>query len=113
MKTADFYQGTADAMGVALYLYSDGSVTNSRKAGVEPTAMIKPHDRWKPADDHAPQSERHEPRRRAMTRSRRAEATALPGWIQPQLTKLVDAPPRPTPPTTPERRHASGSIAQR
>ena len=31
MKTADFYQGTADAMGVALYLYPDGSVTNSRK----------------------------------------------------------------------------------
>ena len=39
-------------MGVALYLYPDGSVTNSRKAGVEPTAMIKLHDHWKPADDH-------------------------------------------------------------
>ena len=52
MKTADFYQGTADAMGVALYLYPDGSVTNSRKAGVEPTAMIRPHDHWKPANDH-------------------------------------------------------------
>jgi hypothetical protein len=52
MKTADFYQGTADAMGVALYLYPDGSVSNSRKAGVEPTAIIKPHDHWKPADDH-------------------------------------------------------------
>ena len=38
MKTADFYQGTADAMGVALYLYPDGSVTNSRKMGVQPTA---------------------------------------------------------------------------
>jgi ATP-dependent DNA ligase len=24
---------------------------------------------------------------------RRAEATALPGWIEPQLTKLVDQPP--------------------
>jgi ATP-dependent DNA ligase len=24
---------------------------------------------------------------------RRAEATALPGWIKPQLTKLVDQPP--------------------
>ena len=35
MKPADFYQGTADAMGVALYLYPDGSVTNSRKAGIE------------------------------------------------------------------------------
>jgi hypothetical protein len=44
MKTADFYQDTADAIGVALYLYPDGSVTNSRRAGVEPTAMIKPHD---------------------------------------------------------------------
>jgi hypothetical protein len=44
MKPADFYQGTADAMGVALYLYPDGSVTNSRKAGIEPTAMIEPHD---------------------------------------------------------------------
>src|SRR5438270_993249 len=28
-----------------------------------------------------------------MARSRRAEATALPAWIKPQLTKLVDAPP--------------------
>jgi ATP-dependent DNA ligase len=28
-----------------------------------------------------------------VTRSRRAEATALPAWIKPQLTKLVDAPP--------------------
>ena len=28
-----------------------------------------------------------------MTRSRGAEATALPGWIKPQLTKLVAAPP--------------------
>jgi ATP-dependent DNA ligase len=28
-----------------------------------------------------------------MTRSRRAEETALPAWIKPQLTKLVDAPP--------------------
>ena len=24
---------------------------------------------------------------------RRTEATALPGWIKPQLTKLVDQPP--------------------
>jgi hypothetical protein len=52
MKTADFYQGMADAMGVALYLYPDGSVSNSRRMGVEPAAMIEPHDRWKPADDH-------------------------------------------------------------
>ena len=52
MKTADFYQGTADAMGVALYLYPDGSVTNSRKMGVEPTVTIEPHGQWKPADDH-------------------------------------------------------------
>src|SRR5437588_7352100 len=28
-----------------------------------------------------------------MARSRRAEVTALPAWIKPQLTKLVDAPP--------------------
>src|SRR5205823_795967 len=28
-----------------------------------------------------------------MARSRRAEATALPAWIKPQLTKLVDQPP--------------------
>jgi hypothetical protein len=48
MKTAGFYQGAADAMGVALYLYPDGSVTNSRKVGVEPTATIEPHERWKP-----------------------------------------------------------------
>ena len=52
MKTTDFYQGTADAMGVALYLYPDGSVTNSRKIGVVPTATIEPHERWRPAGDH-------------------------------------------------------------
>jgi hypothetical protein len=52
MKTADFYQGTADAMGVPLYLYPDGSVTNSRKAGIEPAATIEPHTHWKPAEDH-------------------------------------------------------------
>ena len=39
MKTADFYQGTADAMGVPLYLYPDGSVSNFRRVGVEPAAM--------------------------------------------------------------------------
>ena len=52
MKTANFHQGTADAMGVALYLCPDGSVTNSRKVGVEPTATIEPHERWRPAGDH-------------------------------------------------------------
>lgn len=52
MKTADFYQSTADAMGVPLYLNPDGSVTNCRKLGIEPTARIEPHERWKPADDH-------------------------------------------------------------
>jgi hypothetical protein len=52
MNTADFYQGTADTMGVALYLYPDGSVTNLRKAGIEPIATIEPQERWKPADDH-------------------------------------------------------------
>jgi hypothetical protein len=39
-------------MGVALYLYPDGSVTNSGKVGVEPTATIEPHEHWKPAEDH-------------------------------------------------------------
>ena len=34
MKTADLYQRAADAMGVALYLYPDGSVANSNKVGV-------------------------------------------------------------------------------
>jgi hypothetical protein len=52
MKTADFYQGTADAMGVALYLYPDGTVTNSRREGVEPTATIEPHEHWRPGGDH-------------------------------------------------------------
>src|SRR5436305_4333723 len=28
-----------------------------------------------------------------MARSRRAEATALAGWVKPQLTELVDAAP--------------------
>jgi ATP-dependent DNA ligase len=30
---------------------------------------------------------------RSLAGSRRAEATALPSWIKPQLTKLVDRPP--------------------
>ena len=34
-----------------------------------------------------------EDRARPPARSRRAEATALPGWIKPQLTKLVEQPP--------------------
>ena len=52
MKTADFYQGAADAMGVALYLYPDGSVTNLRKVGVEPSATIEPREHWQPAVDY-------------------------------------------------------------
>ena len=39
-------------MGVALYLYPDGSVTNLRTVGIEPTATIEPHECWRPADDH-------------------------------------------------------------
>jgi len=30
---------------------------------------------------------------RSLTERRRAEATASPDWIKPQLTKLVDEPP--------------------
>src|SRR6476661_3897756 len=30
---------------------------------------------------------------RSLAGSRRAEATALPSWVKPQLTKLVDQPP--------------------
>jgi bifunctional non-homologous end joining protein LigD len=30
---------------------------------------------------------------RSLSERRRAEATALPDWVKPQLTKLVDAPP--------------------
>ena len=52
MKTADFYQSTADAIGVSLYLYPDGSVTNLRRPGDEPFATIEPHQRWRPPDDH-------------------------------------------------------------
>jgi hypothetical protein len=52
MESAERYQGTANAMGVPLYLYPDGSVANVRKVGAEPTATIEPHDSWKPADDH-------------------------------------------------------------
>jgi ATP-dependent DNA ligase len=33
-----------------------------------------------------------EDRARPLARSRRAEATALPAWIKPQLTKLIDEP---------------------
>jgi len=49
MECAQFYQGTADAMGVPLYVYPDGSVTNVRKIGAAPTATIEPHETWRPA----------------------------------------------------------------
>jgi hypothetical protein len=52
MKTADYYQSTADAMGLVLYVYADGSITNSRKVDTEPVAMVAPHDPWRPASDH-------------------------------------------------------------
>jgi len=52
MESAQFYQCTADAMGVPLYFYPDGSVTNVRKIGAEPTATIEPHEVWRPAGDH-------------------------------------------------------------
>jgi hypothetical protein len=52
MKTAEHYQSSADAMGVVLYCYPDGSVTNLRKIGVEPVATIEPHEGWTPAADH-------------------------------------------------------------
>ena len=52
MNTVGFYQSTADAIGVPLYLYPDGSVTNFRKADAEPTATIEPHETWRPASDH-------------------------------------------------------------
>jgi hypothetical protein len=41
MKTAAYYQSTADAMGLVLYLYADGSRTNSRKVDTEPIAMVR------------------------------------------------------------------------
>jgi len=52
MENALFYQGTADAMGVPLFPYPDGSVTNVRKVDAKPTATIEPHETWRPADDH-------------------------------------------------------------
>jgi hypothetical protein len=52
MKTAGLYQSTADAMGLVLYLYPDGSVTNLLKVGVEPSIAIEPQERWIPADEH-------------------------------------------------------------
>ena len=52
MKTASFYQSTADAIGVPLYFYADGSVTNYRKVDTEPTAMIEPHGSWRFPSDH-------------------------------------------------------------
>jgi hypothetical protein len=52
MKTADFYQITADAFGVRLYVYPDGLVTNLRKHGVEPVATIEPDQNWRAPDDH-------------------------------------------------------------
>ena len=41
MNTAGFYQSTADAIGVPLYVYPDGSVTNFRKADAKPIATIE------------------------------------------------------------------------
>jgi hypothetical protein len=52
IKSADFYQRAADAIGIQLYLYADGSVTNYRKVGIEPAAMIEPRESCKPTDDH-------------------------------------------------------------
>lgn len=52
MKTASFYQNTADAIGVPLYLYADGTVTNYRRLDTELTAMIEPHGSWGPPGDH-------------------------------------------------------------
>jgi hypothetical protein len=52
MQTARFYQATADAMGLVLYLYPDGSVSNYRKADAEPTAKIEPHASWRQPADH-------------------------------------------------------------
>ena len=52
MECAQFYQGAADAMGVPLYVYPDGSVTNVRKIDAEPTATIEPNATWRPAGDH-------------------------------------------------------------
>ena len=52
MNTASFYQSTADAIGVMLYLYPDGSVTNFRKVDAEPTATIEPHANWRPPGGH-------------------------------------------------------------
>ena len=52
MRSANDYQSTADAIGVTLYLYADGTVTNYRKADTEPTVMIEPHGSWRPAGDH-------------------------------------------------------------
>jgi hypothetical protein len=52
MKSASYYQSTADAIGVPLYLNADGTVTNYRKLDTEPTVMIEPHGSWKPAGDH-------------------------------------------------------------
>jgi len=45
-------QNTADAIGVPLYVYPDGSVTNFRKADAEPTATIEPLESWRPPGDH-------------------------------------------------------------
>jgi hypothetical protein len=52
MKTTGFYQSTADAMGVLLYLYPDGSVTDIRRVDTQPTATIEPHESWRPPGDH-------------------------------------------------------------
>jgi hypothetical protein len=52
MESAQFYQGTANAMSVPLYLYPDRSVTNVRKVDAEPAATIKPREIWGPAEDH-------------------------------------------------------------
>jgi hypothetical protein len=48
MESAQFSQGPVEAMGVPLYLYPDGWITNVRKVGAEPTATVEPHETWRP-----------------------------------------------------------------
>ena len=61
MKTASFYQSMADAIGVPLYLYPDGSVTNYRKVDTEPTVLVEPHGLWRPGGDHGLDDQRRCP----------------------------------------------------
>jgi hypothetical protein len=79
MKTASFYQSTADAIGMPLYLYADGSVAHYRK--VDTTNVPLPAASARSGADHAfvPGMLRRELRPPTLIRGQREEQCADQG----------------------------------